>query len=77
MSIQRYRPVTNRDPAIRAGIPRSPGPERKCYARAETLVDGLRTGLWHDNHADLIQHDSLDVGYRIIIAEPEGGITRP
>jgi hypothetical protein len=32
------------------------------------LADDLRTGRWHDIHADLIQLDSLDVGYRILIA---------
>jgi hypothetical protein len=26
-------------------------------------------GRWHDNHADLIQLGSLDVGYSLVIAD--------
>lgn len=33
------------------------------------LADDLRTGRWHDNHADLLRLGSLDVGYSLAIAE--------
>lgn len=34
------------------------------------LAEDLRTGRWDDNHADLLELDSLDVGYCLVIAEP-------
>jgi SAM-dependent methyltransferase len=64
------RPEAYLDPAVRAGI--------SIFARAgeealrpglSRLADDLRTGRWYDEHADLVQLDSLDVGYRVISTE--------
>ncbi len=34
------------------------------------LAEDLRTGRWQKDHADVLERDSLDVGYRLVIAEP-------
>jgi SAM-dependent methyltransferase len=64
------RPEAYLDPAVRAGISllAKPGDEA-LRGGLSRLADDLRTGRWHDNHADLIQLDSLDLGYRLLIAE--------
>lgn len=33
------------------------------------LSDDLSSGLWHERHADLLDRDALDVGYRLVIAD--------
>jgi hypothetical protein len=40
------------DDALRSGLDR--------------LADDLRSGRWHRAHQDLLNQDSLDVGYRIL-----------
>jgi hypothetical protein len=35
----------------------------------ERLARDLETGRWHREHADLLQRESLDVGYRLLSAE--------
>jgi SAM-dependent methyltransferase len=64
------RPEAYLDPAIRAGISMlAKTGEEALRAGLSRLADDLRSGRWHDNHADLIQLDFLDVGYRLLIAE--------
>jgi hypothetical protein len=64
------RPQADLDPAVRAGISMlAKTGEDALRAGLTRLADDLRTRRWHDNHADLLQLDSLDVGYRILIAE--------
>lgn len=41
-----------------------------CHGGLRRLADDLRTGRWHASHADLIERDSLDAGYRVVIAAP-------
>lgn len=43
--------------------------EKELRAGLGRLADDLRTGRWHDNHADLLRLGSLDVGYSLAIAE--------
>ncbi|WOX10185.1 hypothetical protein [Streptomyces sp. N50] len=33
------------------------------------LADDLTTGRWHTRYADLLPRDTLDVGYRLLIAD--------
>jgi hypothetical protein len=33
------------------------------------LSDDLSSGLWHERHADLLDRETLDVGYRLLIAD--------
>lgn len=64
------RPEAYLDPAVRAGISifAKTGDEA-LRGGLSRLADDLRTGRWHDNHADLLHLDSLDVGYRLVTAE--------
>jgi SAM-dependent methyltransferase len=65
------RPEAYLDPAVRAGISMlAKTGDRALRGGLSRLADDLRTGRWQDNHADLLQLDSLDVGYRLVIAEP-------
>ena len=65
------RPEAYLDPAVRAGISSlARTGDEALRGGLSRLADDLRTGRWHDNHAGLLQLASLDVGYRVIIAEP-------
>ncbi|WP_406084109.1 hypothetical protein [Streptomyces virginiae] len=33
------------------------------------LSDDLPSGLWHERHADLLNREPLDIGYRLVIAD--------
>ncbi|MET9960063.1 hypothetical protein ABZ128_13560 [Streptomyces sp. NPDC006326] len=33
------------------------------------LSDDLRTRRWHQHHADLLHRETLDAGYRLLIAD--------
>ena len=33
------------------------------------LTEDLTTGRWHDRYADLLAFDSIDVGYRLLVAD--------
>jgi SAM-dependent methyltransferase len=64
------RPEAYLDPAVRAGM--------SLFARAADdaaspglarLADDLRSGRWQEAHADLLDLDELDVGYRLITAD--------
>jgi SAM-dependent methyltransferase len=35
----------------------------------ERLADDLATHRWHARHADLLERDALDLGYRLLVAE--------
>lgn len=64
------RPEAYLDPSVRAGISLlAKTGDEALRAGLSCLADDLRTGRWHDNHADLLRLDSLDVGYRLVIAE--------
>jgi SAM-dependent methyltransferase len=64
------RPEAYLDPDIRAGI--------SFFARASEdelrpglnrLAEDLRTGRWHAAHADLLERDTLDVGYCLLLVD--------
>jgi SAM-dependent methyltransferase len=63
------RPERYLDPAVRAGI--------SCFARLDAdvvdsamarLADDLRSGLWRQRHRELLEQESVDCGYRLVIA---------
>ncbi|MFF6971344.1 MULTISPECIES: hypothetical protein [Streptomyces] len=33
------------------------------------LSDGLGSGRWHRRHADLLDREALDAGYRLLVAD--------
>ena len=63
------RPEAYLDPVVRAGIStlatRSPGELDPGLAR---LADDIRTGAWGERHADLLELDELDLGYRLLVS---------
>jgi SAM-dependent methyltransferase len=67
------RPEAYLDPAVRAGISvfakRARGELEPGLA---ALREDLRTGAWHERHADLLELDELDLGYRLISNVAEG-----
>ncbi|MCX5376643.1 class I SAM-dependent methyltransferase [Streptomyces sp. NBC_00091] len=64
------RPEAYLDPQVRAGMSMfaQTGEEvlRPGLAR---LSDDLSSGLWHERHADLLNRETLDIGYRLVIAD--------
>ena len=63
------RPEAYLDPMVRAGIStmakRAPGELDAGLARLE---DDLRTGAWAERHADLLELEELDLGYRLLVS---------
>jgi SAM-dependent methyltransferase len=64
------RPESYLDPEVRGGISAfaqiAPEAERRGVAR---LTEDLRSGRWEARHGALRGRDSLDIGYRLVIAE--------
>jgi SAM-dependent methyltransferase len=63
------RPASYLDPAVRAGI-------SSLAALEDTLADGLAllaadlsSGEWARRHADLLDREELDIGYRIVVGD--------
>lgn len=57
------------DPAVRTGMSvfaKTPGDQVAAGLRA--LEDDLRSGAWHERHADLLERDEVDLGYRLLVA---------
>jgi SAM-dependent methyltransferase len=63
------RPEAYLDPAVRAGISvlakRDAG---ELDAGLTRLADDLRSGAWAERHADLVELDALDLGYRLLVS---------
>jgi SAM-dependent methyltransferase len=58
------RPEAYLDPYVRAGMSMlAKTSESALRAGLSRLADDLRTGAWHDAHADLLTADAIDVGY--------------
>lgn len=65
------RPDAYLDPAVRAaasGLALLPPATVETALRR--LADDLATGRWHGRHADLLDRTELDVGYRLVVADP-------
>lgn len=65
------RPRAYLDPRVRAGI--------SLFAQAhpaalrpglDRLAADLESGRWQRRHQDLLRHEELDLGYRLLVAEP-------
>jgi SAM-dependent methyltransferase len=65
------RPDAYLDPAVQAGM--------SVFARTDQtllrpglarLAADLASGRWHDEHAELLELDELDLGYRLVTAAP-------
>jgi len=64
------RPRAYLDPTVRAGISTLAKTTPDALgAGLHRLANDLRTGKWQHNHPDLLHLDTLDVGYRLLVAD--------
>lgn len=63
------RPDAYLDPAVRAGISGIARlPTDVVEPAIARLADDLATGAWHEAHADLLDADEVDAGYRLVVS---------
>ncbi|MFJ9867528.1 methyltransferase domain-containing protein [Streptomyces sp. NPDC101165] len=64
------RPSAYLDPQVRAGISMLAQTGEDTLAPGLTrLAEDLVTGRWHQHHAELLALDTIDVGYRLLVAD--------
>ncbi len=64
------RPHAYLDPRVRAGISMLAQTGEDALAPGlAALRDDLTTGRWHERYADLLALDTIDVGYRLLVAD--------
>jgi SAM-dependent methyltransferase len=64
------RPHAYLDPEVRAGISMLAQTGENALAPGlAALADDLTTGRWHDRHAGLLARDTIDMGYRLLVAD--------
>ncbi|MFF8959744.1 class I SAM-dependent methyltransferase [Streptomyces sp. NPDC014894] len=64
------RPEAYLDPRVRAGISMLALTDEEILRPGlARLADDLSSGLWHERHADLLDREALDVGYRLLVAD--------
>ena len=63
------RPDAYLDPEVRAGVSVLASRTPEVLAPGlERLRDDLGSGAWAERHADLLERDELDLGYRLLVA---------
>ncbi|WP_331767920.1 methyltransferase domain-containing protein [Embleya sp. NBC_00896] len=64
------RPEAYLDPVVRAGISMLAQTGEDVIAPGLSRLEAdLSSGRWHARHADLLDRDELDVGYRLLVAD--------
>lgn len=64
------RPEAYLDPLVRNGISTLTRIDQHALnAGLEVLLEDLQSGAWHRDHAELLELEELDLGYRLIVAE--------
>ena len=64
------RPEAYLDPVVRNGISTLTRIDQQVLnAGLEVLLEDLQSGAWHRDHADLLELEELDLGYRLVVAE--------
>jgi SAM-dependent methyltransferase len=61
------RPEAYLDPLVRAGISPLAMMGERADAGLARLAGDLRTGAWQRRHADLLEREELDLGYRLVV----------
>ena len=62
------RPEAYLDPAVRAGISSLAVLDAQELEPAlARLRADLESGVWHEQHADLLDRDEIDLGYRLVV----------
>jgi hypothetical protein len=65
------RPEALLDPSVRDGISTFSMLDRADVADGLARLEAdLATGAWRERHGHLLERDSLDVGYRLVVAGP-------
>ncbi|HVV14510.1 class I SAM-dependent methyltransferase [Amycolatopsis sp.] len=63
------RPDRYLDAGVRAGMSGVAAlPDSVVRPAIARLTDDLATGTWHERHRDLLECETLDVGYRLVVA---------
>jgi hypothetical protein len=63
------RPEAYLDPEVRAGISGFHLADQDVIAAAvRRLRADLDSGAWHERHAELLELDEIDLGYRLVVA---------
>jgi SAM-dependent methyltransferase len=63
------RPEAYLDPRVRAGISGIARQQASVVERAtRALAADLESGRWHERHADLLERDEIDAGYRLVVS---------
>jgi SAM-dependent methyltransferase len=64
------RPEAYLDPAVRANCSGLALADPAVVARGVAALESdLRSGAWNERYADLLVHDSVDLGYRLLVSE--------
>ncbi|MFF3552790.1 hypothetical protein ACWD4V_04890 [Streptomyces tsukubensis] len=64
------RPEAYLDPEVRAGISLlAQTGDEILQPGLDRLSDDLGSGRWHRRHADLLDREALDAGYRLLVAD--------
>lgn len=64
------RPEAYLDPYVRAGISMLAQTGEDVIRPGLARLSGdLSSGLWHERHADLLDRETLDIGYRLVVAD--------
>jgi SAM-dependent methyltransferase len=64
------RPDAYLDPTVRAGISMlAYADERDLGEGLARLAADLRSGQWHQRHAELLEQQQLDAGYRLLVSD--------
>lgn len=64
------RPEAYLDPAVRAGISMLAQADPAFLTDGLTrLADDIDSGRWRERHADLLERDALDAGYRLFVTD--------
>ena len=66
------RPEAYLDPAVRAGISTLANREAELADGLARLRADIESGAWARRHADLLERDEIDLGYRLLVADSRG-----
>ncbi len=64
------RPEAYLDPEVRANCSGLALADPAVMARGVAALEAdLRRGAWHDRYADLLERESVDLGYRLVVSD--------
>ena len=63
------RPEAYLDPTVRANNSGTALADQAAVARGVARLQAdLASGVWHERHADMLELDSIDLGYRLLVS---------